>query len=76
MEQDQSDHWELTDEGKEFVEKGSHEARLFNAIDQAKGTLQSTLMVRWLAQCHMTAVPNNIVLSCASHMIIIRPVLQ
>ncbi|XP_059496040.1 phenylalanine--tRNA ligase alpha subunit isoform X2 [Stegostoma tigrinum] len=35
--------WELTDEGKEIVEKGSHEARVFDAIPP-NGITQSDLM--------------------------------
>ena len=35
----------LTAEGSEIVEKGSHEARLFNAVDPEKGSLQAELMV-------------------------------
>ena len=44
-EQSQFEKWMLTEEGLEFVEKGSHEARLFNAVDTEKGTLQAELMV-------------------------------
>ena len=45
VEQLQSDRWVLTDEGKDIVKHGSHEARVFYAINPEKGTLQSELMV-------------------------------
>ncbi|XP_067829150.1 phenylalanine--tRNA ligase alpha subunit [Heptranchias perlo] len=38
-----SKHWELTDEGKEIVEKGSHEAQVFDAIPP-NGITQGDLM--------------------------------
>lgn len=44
VEQLQSDRWVLTDEGKDIVKHGSHEARVFYAINPEKGTLQSELM--------------------------------
>lgn len=44
-EQRSSKHWELTGEGCEIAEQGSHEARVFNAIP-AEGLLQNELMVR------------------------------
>ena len=37
--------WQLTDEGREVVREGSHEARLYNAVDSRQGTLQAQLMV-------------------------------
>ncbi|XP_072925065.1 phenylalanine--tRNA ligase alpha subunit [Hemitrygon akajei] len=36
-------HWELTEEGKDIVQNGSHEARVFDAIPP-NGILQSELM--------------------------------
>ncbi|XP_028841060.1 phenylalanine--tRNA ligase alpha subunit isoform X1 [Denticeps clupeoides] len=42
-EQRSSKHWELTAEGKEIVEQGSHEARVFNAIP-TEGLSQTDLM--------------------------------
>ncbi len=44
-EQRQFENWVLTAEGEEIVEGGSHEARLFNAVDPTAGTLQTELMV-------------------------------
>uniref|UniRef100_A0A3Q3ENF3 Phenylalanine--tRNA ligase alpha subunit n=1 Tax=Labrus bergylta TaxID=56723 RepID=A0A3Q3ENF3_9LABR len=38
-----SKHWELTDEGKEIAEQGSHEARVFSSIP-LEGLSQSELM--------------------------------
>lgn len=43
-EQRTSKHWELTGEGCEIAEQGSHEARVFNAIPE-EGMPQSQLMV-------------------------------
>lgn len=43
-EQRSSKHWELTGEGCEIAEQGSHEARVFNAIPD-QGMPQSQLMV-------------------------------
>ncbi len=45
-EQRQFESWVLTSEGTEIVESGSHEARLFNAVDPETGALQAELMVR------------------------------
>ena len=45
-EQRQFERWDLTDEGREVVERGSHEARVFQAVDADVGTLQDKLMVR------------------------------
>ncbi|KAL2100949.1 hypothetical protein ACEWY4_002710 [Coilia grayii] len=42
-EQRSSKHWELTGEGQETAEKGSHEARVFNAIPE-EGLPQNELM--------------------------------
>lgn len=39
-----SKHWELTEEGTEIAEQGSHEARVFNAVP-LEGLAQSELMV-------------------------------
>ncbi|MEQ2187990.1 hypothetical protein GOODEAATRI_010396 [Goodea atripinnis] len=41
-----SKHWELTEEGTEIAEQGSHEARVFNSI-LLEGLPQAELMVRW-----------------------------
>eukprot|EP00062_Callorhinchus_milii_P026014 gi/632987646/ref/XP_007882670.1/ PREDICTED: phenylalanine--tRNA ligase alpha subunit-like [Callorhinchus milii] len=38
-----SKHWELTEEGREIAEKGSHEARVYNAIPP-NGITQGDLM--------------------------------
>ena len=35
----------LTAEGEEMVQYGSHEARLFNAVDPQNGSIQAELMV-------------------------------
>lgn len=43
-EQRSSKHWELTAEGTEIAEQGSHEARVFSSIP-AEGLAQSELMV-------------------------------
>uniref|UniRef100_A0A9J8CGJ7 phenylalanine--tRNA ligase n=1 Tax=Cyprinus carpio carpio TaxID=630221 RepID=A0A9J8CGJ7_CYPCA len=43
-EQKSSRHWELTGEGREIAEQGSHEARVFNAIPD-EGLPQNQLMV-------------------------------
>lgn len=40
-----SKHWELTEEGTEIAEQGSHEARVFSSIP-LEGLAQSELMVR------------------------------
>lgn len=39
-----SKHWELTEEGMEIAENGSHEARVFSSIP-LEGLAQSELMV-------------------------------
>ena len=52
-EQRQFDKWVLTSEGSEFVEKGSHEARLYGAVDKENGTLQADLMVSNVATLDM-----------------------
>lgn len=44
-EQRSSKHWELTGEGCEIAQQGSHEARVFHAIPD-EGMPQSQLMVR------------------------------
>uniref|UniRef100_A0A1X7T1L3 PheRS DNA binding domain-containing protein n=1 Tax=Amphimedon queenslandica TaxID=400682 RepID=A0A1X7T1L3_AMPQE len=44
-EQKQTELWELTEEGKEIAENGSH-VRLFEAVDQSNGSPQNELMVR------------------------------
>ena len=44
-EQRQFERWELTAEGEAMVQHGSHEARLFNAVDPQNGSLQAELMV-------------------------------
>ena len=41
--------WELTKEGIEIAEKGSHEVRVFMAVDRNNGSLHSELMVCPLA---------------------------
>ena len=45
-EQRQFEKWVLSAEGTEVVEKGSHEARLFDAVDPKNGASQAELMVR------------------------------
>ena len=37
--------WSLTEEGKAVMEKGSHEAIIFTAVDPKSGTLQADIMV-------------------------------
>ena len=37
--------WSLTEEGKAVMEKGSHEAIVFAAVDPKLGTLQADVMV-------------------------------
>ena len=44
-EQRQFERWELTEEGRNVVEQGSHEARVFQAVDADEGTTQVKLMV-------------------------------
>ena len=44
-EQQQFEKWVLTAEGSEIVKSGSHEARVFNAVDEKEGTAQAELMV-------------------------------
>ena len=38
----------LTEEGSEILQNGSHEVRLFNAVDPKKGTPQEELLVELL----------------------------
>ena len=45
-EQRQFERWVLTGEGQEVMEKGSHEARMFDSVDKDSGSLQTELMVR------------------------------
>ena len=45
-EQRQFERWVLTSEGEEVVERGSHEARMFEAVDKDSGSLQAELMVK------------------------------
>ena len=44
-EQKQDELWELTEEGREIVQNGSHEVRIFEAVDPSNGTPQNELMV-------------------------------
>ena len=44
-EQRQFEKWVLSAEGSECVERGSHEARLFDAVDPKSGVSQAELMV-------------------------------
>jgi len=44
-EQRQFEKWVLTGEGEEIVQHGSHEARLFNAVNPQDGSPQAELMV-------------------------------
>ena len=44
-EQRQFEKWVLTAEGTEVVERGSHEARVYDAVDPKEGTSQAELMV-------------------------------
>ncbi len=41
----QFEQWVLTDEGSEVVRDGSHEARVYRAVDPQNGTLQADIMV-------------------------------
>lgn len=43
--QRQFDKWVLTDEGSEVTREGSHEARVYSAVDPKTGSLQSDIMV-------------------------------
>lgn len=43
---------ELTAEGKQIAEHGSHEAVLYSAIPVHDGTIQVELMVCWLEFYH------------------------
>ena len=52
-EQRQFEKWVLSAEGSEFLEKGSHEARLFDAVDPQSGASQAELMV---CICVMVAI--------------------
>ena len=45
-EQQQFEKWELTPEGVQVLEFGSHEARVYNAVDRHEGTLQAQIMVK------------------------------
>ena len=45
-EQRQFEKWVLTEEGSEVVKTGSHEARVYHAVDSNEGTAQSKIMVR------------------------------
>lgn len=47
IEQRQFERWVLTSEGEEVVERGSHEARLFEAVDKESGSPQAELMVSY-----------------------------
>lgn len=49
-EQRSAKHWELTGEGCEIAEQGSHEARVVSSIPK-EGMPQSQLMVRGPAGC-------------------------
>lgn len=44
-EQRSFDMWTLTEEGKQVLEHGSHEAVVFAAVDPKLGTLQADIMV-------------------------------
>lgn len=44
-EQFSTKHWQLTEEGIEVAEKGSHEAQVFNAVPST-GITQAELMVQ------------------------------
>ena len=44
-EQRQFESWVLTGEGLEVMEKGSHEARVYGAVNAETGTPQSEIMV-------------------------------
>ena len=44
--QRQFEKWVLTDEGSEVIREGSHEARVYGAVDSKTGSLQSDIMVR------------------------------
>jgi len=52
--------WSLTDEGKQVLQHGSHEAVVYNAVDPNEGTLQAEVMVSaivsvqmmWIVGCH------------------------
>ena len=44
-EQRQFEQWVLTEEGSEVIQNGSHEARVYNAVDAQNGTSQAHIMV-------------------------------
>ena len=44
--QQQFEKWVLTAEGLEVVASGSHEARVYHAVEEETGTLQADIMVR------------------------------
>ena len=44
-EQRKFDQWVLTEEGSEVIENGSHEARVYDAVDSRYGTSQADIMV-------------------------------
>ena len=50
-EQRQFERWVLTSEGEEVVARGSHEARMFEAVDKDSGSLQAELMVQSTCIC-------------------------
>ncbi len=44
-EQRQFEQWVVTDEGSEVIRGGSHEARVYYAVDPRNGSLQADIMV-------------------------------
>ena len=44
-EQRQFERWVVTEEGREVMKTGSHEARVYNAVDKDEGTSQAEIMV-------------------------------
>ena len=44
-EQRQFEQWVVTGEGSEVMKSGSHEARVYKAVDENAGTAQSEIMV-------------------------------
>lgn len=47
----QFNRWELTKEGAEIAENGSHEVRVFLAVDKDQGILHSEIIVRVYKNC-------------------------
>ena len=62
--QRQFERWVLTDEGQEVVERGSHEARMFQAVDADGGSPQAELMV---SMCSVVHVDDSMLTVCTTN---------